>query len=714
MKAYIIYILILLIIGEANSLLTKEKREELIKKFTKKITLDSINLEKSNLGGSIKYENGKIQELLDEYNFPQSYNFFNKTGKKPIVKDQGQCGSCWSFASTTALSYRYFQQYNIDVDLSPQEPISCYIKSCILGNHRIDAQLNLIKNGTITEGCLPYTSSNNTVEECPTSCKDGSDINNRYYAKNVYSISINNPDNFYDVVALIIDQLIQFGPVVTSITYYNDFGQFINNENCSNEVYTYDGKSADGGGHAMVIVGYGLLNDKYYWLIQNSYGEEICDKGFVKFGFGEANVEAITFSEPYIKKEDKEISPKEIDIEIDEINSKCNLYISTNSSLDDWISPLKIIFEDSKGENNFSYICGENSLFNFYNGTKFLNCYYEITKLRITRGEYKLKGIESLGNENIFNLDKSFEKKTYIYGASSITTSKNYKIFVSEKGSKIIFQYNTDGVDVDLPPLFLNYNNDLIPLNCQIHKFSFYKEKDPNFLVYCELNEKELNYFEYNSNIRIRYGYYCDLFDSNVVINRLDKTKYPVFRLKHFVVSSSPNVQQNFIEAILIADIEGSISEFINSTYIIGLMVDVEIDDKNITTKMQCEFNSPSKVEKNFIIKCRFANGDNFQKANNFYIQPYYQTFTISSPLEVIIKEPIRNIEFIPEKENSDSTSKDDGDNNDIIFIIIISILGFIILILIFIIVILVRRSKQKDFNGTGPLLKKDEMELKE
>ena len=235
----------------------------------------------------------------------------------------------------------------------------------------------------------------------------------------------------------------------------------------------------------MVIVGYGILNGKYYWLIQNSYGEESCDKGLVKFGFGEANVERITFSEPYIKREEE--SPKEIDVKIDHINEYCNLFVSSNSSLDDWVSPLKIILEDSTGENNFIYICGVNSLFNFDNNTKFITCSLEYTRLRITRGQYKLKGAESLGKENIFNLDKSFEKSIYIYGLSSILLLSNYGLYVSESGSRIIFKYFTEGVDVSLPPIYLKNNGNLYPLKCKIYKFNFYGEEDPTFLIYYEL-----------------------------------------------------------------------------------------------------------------------------------------------------------------------------------------------------------------------------------
>lgn len=51
----------------------------------------------------------------------------------------------------------------------------------------MDTIMNLNKNGTVTEECLPYSSQNGEVEECPTLCKDGSQIK-KYYSKQGYSL----------------------------------------------------------------------------------------------------------------------------------------------------------------------------------------------------------------------------------------------------------------------------------------------------------------------------------------------------------------------------------------------------------------------------------------------------------------------------------------------------------------------------------------------
>ena len=64
--------------------------------------------------------------------------------------------------------------------------------------------------------------------------------------------------------------------------------------NCS-EIYKYDGHSNYTGGHAVVIVGYGYENSKYYWLIQNSWGTNFCGDGFLKVEFGEIGIEKVVF-----------------------------------------------------------------------------------------------------------------------------------------------------------------------------------------------------------------------------------------------------------------------------------------------------------------------------------------------------------------------------------------------------------------------------------
>ena len=249
----------------------------------------------------------------------------------PIIKNQGYCGSCWSFASSTALSYR-FHKKGINVDLSPQYPLSCYIRDCDMGDHLIDSNFNLVKNGTVTEECMPYSSSdgiNYEILECPSKCEDGSDII-KYYSKSAYTTKFDyNQENYYDIVTLMIDLLINYGPLQSEIDVYDDFSNLIYEYDCENLIYRHDEKYSYVGGHAVVIVGYGVVDNQFYWIIQNSWGYDFCNNGFAKIEFAEIGIESVVISEPYIENNS---SSKDISITFNNLGEDCSMKFSSTDS----------------------------------------------------------------------------------------------------------------------------------------------------------------------------------------------------------------------------------------------------------------------------------------------------------------------------------------------------------------------------------------------
>ena len=333
MNNYLFLVFIELLVS-IHSQMTRKERENLLKRYTKKIGKDFKNVFNKptsfNHGRDFQnYDPSKIKEILDKYKFPLNYNFFEETNCTPRIKDQDYCGACWAFSSTTALAYRY-HKLGIDVNLSPQYLLSCYLNDCGLGDYIINAQFALVTYGTVTEECFPYSSGDGEViEECPSKCKNDDDEFKIYYAKNAYSTQLDyyNGD-YYDIVTLIIDQLINYGPVVSDIDLYQDFNDLYYSDNC-NEIFKYDGYSNYTGGHAIVIAGYGYEDSRFYWIIQNSWGTNFCGNGLAKVEFGEIGIEKVSFYEPYIPEENI-TTPKTIDAKFN-IKQDCSFEFNTGN-----------------------------------------------------------------------------------------------------------------------------------------------------------------------------------------------------------------------------------------------------------------------------------------------------------------------------------------------------------------------------------------------
>lgn len=189
---------------------------------------------------------------------------------------------------------------------------------------------------------MPYSSNKGKVEKCSYTCKDGSE-KKKYYSKNAYIIEpMQDEENYYDYIAIIMDQLINYGPGVSSITTYEDFmrGNF--------DIYSYDGKSSNLGGHAIVIFGYGVYNDRYYWLIQNSWGEDWGENGFAKIEFGQVGAEKVCFSEPKILEESLKTKDISVNLLNTVENSECFINFSTDSSNEDIHNNFKLSSKTKK------------------------------------------------------------------------------------------------------------------------------------------------------------------------------------------------------------------------------------------------------------------------------------------------------------------------------------------------------------------------------
>merc|ERR1712137_53794 len=155
------------------------------------------------------------------------------------VKDQGQCGSCWSYCSTE----------NLGCNGGDMQLAYDYIKA----NHGID-----------TEASYPYEARDRTC---------------RFKAANVGATITG-----YEVLrsgdeAALVDALASVGPIAIAIDashmsfQFYDSGVYVE-RNCGNGDYDLD--------HAVLAVGYGSENGADYFLVKNSWGTSWGQKGYIK------------------------------------------------------------------------------------------------------------------------------------------------------------------------------------------------------------------------------------------------------------------------------------------------------------------------------------------------------------------------------------------------------------------------------------------------
>ena len=636
-------LLLLFLITKINSGITEKERKKFLKKYAKLTTLIEAQafypLDKIyfNPGETITYDPAKVSEVIQKYNFPQNYNFIEAEKPQVHIKNQNSCGSCWAFASTTALSYR-FHKLGIDVNLSPQYPISCKIKTCSTGDYPIDSQFYLVKNGTVTEECFPYSSGDGvTIPECPTKCKDGSDLT-KYYAKDVYAITNEYyQENYYDIVALIMDQLINHGPVVSSIDSYEDFHllRSSSSSNCANTIYKYNGNSKSKGKHAIVIIGYGYKDSKYYWIIQNSWGEEFCDGGFAKIEFAQVSVEMVTFAEPYVPNNSTE---KDISIKLS-VGGDCKIKFDTN--LNDDENSFELNFKsDTSSESNFYYQCGLIPIQNKNNGVCNYNHYY----LNNYKGNYQYSNYQSLAKKNKFNIDLSSGNKFYYYGADLIRSMfYDGNFYVSEIGSKLFFLFKPLNSDQRLASkIYINQNSQTNFSDCNVVK---YQDGD-YFVILCSITQNELNYIESsnNKNLPIVYDILCGEKEvTNMIVHKLDKTKYPVFRVNKVVLPQGEELKSRS-EFTLVANIEGSLSDYKSNNNVIGAIINVEYNNQNLLKFLECRISKPSSIQNNFEIPCYYIGTTT--KYNN--VKLYQNTYrkNATDPFEIIINNDITPIAY--------------------------------------------------------------------
>lgn len=236
-----------------------------------------------------------IQYILQNrnfYNYPRKFDlvrqFTNDTlvniplpssvdwvsaGAVTPVKDQGQCGSCWSFSTTGALEGAFFIQNKQLVSFSEQQLVDCDTLKNGGKDHGCNGGLMdnafdwIHKNGGLCdETSYPYISQTGKTQSCQTTCKLVS--NSRISSH----IDVEQTDDAF------MNALAQQPVSVAIEADQRDFQLY------KSGVFT--GKCGTNLDHGVLVVGYGTENKQDYYLVKNSWGESWGENGYIKLARG--------------------------------------------------------------------------------------------------------------------------------------------------------------------------------------------------------------------------------------------------------------------------------------------------------------------------------------------------------------------------------------------------------------------------------------------
>jgi cathepsin L len=192
-------------------------------------------------------------------------NWVNK-GAVTGVKNQGQCGSCWSFSTTGSVEGAHFLSTGKLVSLSEQNLVDC---STAEGNEGCngglmdDAFEYIIKNhGIDTEASYPYRATG--PNKCEFKAADVGATISSYH--DVQSGSESDLQSSVDKT-----------PVSVAIDASHDSFQMY-----SSGVYYEPACSSSQLDHGVLAVGYGTSGSSDYWLVKNSWGTDWGMAGYIQ------------------------------------------------------------------------------------------------------------------------------------------------------------------------------------------------------------------------------------------------------------------------------------------------------------------------------------------------------------------------------------------------------------------------------------------------
>merc|ERR1711988_782708 len=199
--------------------------------------------------------------------YADSVDWTTKNAVTP-VKNQAQCGSCWSFSTTGSVEGAYAIASGTLVSLSEEELVECDKVDQGCQGGLMDNAFKFIESygGLCGEEAYPYTSGQGVRGTCKATCTKQVTIT-----------------GFSDVTSgdeSALAQAVAKGPVSVAIEADKSVFQsyksgILNSPAC--------GKKLD---HGVLVVGYGTEGGQDYWKVKNSWGATWGEEGYLRMSRG--------------------------------------------------------------------------------------------------------------------------------------------------------------------------------------------------------------------------------------------------------------------------------------------------------------------------------------------------------------------------------------------------------------------------------------------
>nr|XP_049691690.1 procathepsin L-like isoform X3 [Helicoverpa armigera] len=229
--------------------------------------IDSLTGLRSNMTVGTNLCTMVTDEDVPNVPIPEPYYNWQQNDIVSRVKNQRQCGSCYSFSATGNIESQYAKKHGSKVVLSEQQILDCDKGSYgCEGGIVTSAFSSIIQMGGIEmDSSYPYEARQQSCRFNPqrpvvklTGC---------------YQYSLRSQKKLQQA-------LYTFGPIsigVKSENFHWYKGGVMRDELC------------DAGqiNHGILLVGYGVENGVPYWLAKNSWGETFGEQGYIKFERGD-------------------------------------------------------------------------------------------------------------------------------------------------------------------------------------------------------------------------------------------------------------------------------------------------------------------------------------------------------------------------------------------------------------------------------------------